>query len=177
MFENELATGVVAGSGQNLRLKEPAPGRFSIPTGVYLYPALAHVLAKEEPFSGVVVHIAVNEVPGHERIPEEMSRFFANLLEAEDFGCQLAEDEFLIVSPHPDAASANRRLRSILERLWLFQLSGPSNFPVLFSWGAFEAREERLLDAATCATERMLQTKRQRQAVYIDSTARGYRAG
>jgi hypothetical protein len=157
------------GCGEIFLVSKPATGCFSIPAGVYRYPALSYVLAKDEPFSGVVVHIAANDVPGYESVPAGFSRFFTSLMDESDFGCHLADDEFLIIYPEPDASSANRRLRSILERLWIFQLSVAPVFPVLFSWGAVEAREARLLDAVTDATEKMLQTKGHRQSVYIVS--------
>jgi hypothetical protein len=157
------------GCGEIFLVSKPATGCFSIPAGVYRYPALSYVLAKDEPFSGVVVHIAANDVPGYESVPAGFSRFFTSLMDESDFGCHLADDEFLIIYPEPDASSANRRLRSILEKLWIFQLSVAPVFPVLFSWGAVEAREARLLDAVTDATDKMLQTKRHRQSVHIDS--------
>jgi len=171
MSEKTLEPEVVAHRGEALRLLTASAGRFSIPSGVYRYPALGYVLAKEAPFSGVVIHIAVNDVPGYEGVPAGTAQFFASLAEERDFGCHVGGDEFLLICPEPDAAAANRRLRSILEKLWTFQLSAGPDLPVLFSWGAAEAREERLVDAATNATEKMLQTKRQRQSVYIDSTA------
>jgi len=176
MPEKKLAPEVVAHRGEILGMRRPAASHFSIPAGVYRYPALSYVFAKQEPFSGVVLHIAVNDVAGYEGVPAGISEFFVSLLEESDFGCHIADDEFLMVCPGLDAPSANRRLRAILERLWIFQLSATPSGPVLFSWGAVEAREERLLDAATSATEKMLQTKRYRQAVYIDSVARWKRA-
>ena len=176
MHQKRLEPEVVAHRGEILKLHKRVPAVFSIPAGAYRFPALSYVLAKEEPFSGVVMHIAVNDVPGYDGAPGCMAEFFASLLEENDFGCYIADDEFLLICPNLDPPSANRRLRAILEKLWLFQLSAAPASPVLFSWGAVEVREQRLLDAATNATEKMLQTKRHRQSVYIDSTARWKRA-
>jgi len=137
----------------------------AIPAGIHERGALSRVLASDQPFTGVVAHIAVNCGAGR------AEKFFHSLLEESDFGCHIAEGEFIIICPGLEGGEARRRLQSISEWLWHFQLGFAEDSTILFSWGGVEARSERLLDAATNATEKMLQTKYQRETVSIDSMA------
>jgi hypothetical protein len=147
-----------------------------IPTGAHPHAALAAILAMDGPFTGVVAHIALNGIPGQEELEPLLSEFLSTLLEEGDFGCQLAADEILVVCPGLSGTEARQRLESLSERLWSFQLSFIDSASILFSWGAVEASNERLLDAVTNATERMLQTKYHRKTVSIVAVPQQKRA-
>ena len=144
----------------------------SIPAGVHDYPTLSRVLAGEQLFTGVVAHIAMNDLPGCQELAGLVPEFLARLLGESDFGCHLADDEFLIICPGPAGAQAQRRLEQISDRLRRFQQDLVGGTGVLFSWAGVEAGKERLLDAVTRATEGMLQTKYPPNTVSIDSVTR-----
>jgi hypothetical protein len=137
----------------------------AIPAGIHERSAFSRVLASDEAFTGVVAHIALDGGSARAK------KLFDSLLDESDFGCHVAEDEFILICPNLEGDQARHRLESISERLWRFQLGFAEDSTILFSWGGVEARNERLLDAATRATEKMLQTKYRRRTVSIDSMA------
>ena len=148
--------------------KKASSGGFSIPAGIHEYAVFSRALANEEPFTGIVAHISVHPAATYVKMPRQVPVFLESLLEESDFGCHIAENEFLMICPGPRGDEARRRWETVCERLWSFQLDLKDASTISFSWGGAQARDERLLDAVTSATERMLQTKHHRKTVFLD---------
>lgn len=123
-----------------------------------------HVLNKlvqsHQPVTGLVVSIGV-EADG--KLPESVHRLVQSLIGPEDFAAQSAEDEFLLIYPREQGASAQRRLSRIAQQLWDFQLRSLGSFQILFSWGGVEVRSESIDEAIASASERMQETSRGRR--------------
>ncbi len=146
-----------------------------VPAGMHDQSFLARLLEINKPFTGLVVSIGVNENDGSTPRSEDLMRsatsHIAGLLGETDFGCQTGTDEFILICSGEQGAEAQRRLSSISERLWDFQLRGLGSFSILFSWGGVDVQSEPLSDAVNSATERMYQTKRSRKTVSMDSVS------
>lgn len=153
-----------------------------LPPGMYEHAVLAAQMLAANSFSGVVVSIGINdyasltEKSGPERMAELMlsvESMVSGLLRPQiDFGCRSAEDEYLLVFPQEQGSEAQRRLATISERLWNFQLRSTGHASVLFCWGAVEVQGETLADSVASASERMHQTKRNRKAIALQSKPR-----
>ncbi|MBL8175519.1 MAG: hypothetical protein JNK48_12670 [Bryobacterales bacterium] len=161
---------------------QPAPVAMVLPPGMHPHSVLARHMSSVTAFSGVVVSIGINEYAaqleksGPDAMAELMisvESMISGLLRAGlDFGCRSADDEFLLVFPNEQGADAQRRLASISERLWNFQLRSIGSAAVLFCWGAVEVQGETLADSVASASERMHQTKRNRKAIAMQSKPR-----
>lgn len=162
----------------------PAPpsSRTVLPPGMQEHAVLARHMAHAGTFSGVVVSIGINDYAAHleksgpERMAELMvavESMVAGLLRAQvDFACRSGDDEFLLIFPNEQGADAQRRLATISERLWNFQLRSSGTPAILFCWGAVEVQAETLADSVASASERMHQTKRNRKAIALQSKPR-----
>jgi GGDEF domain-containing protein len=98
--------------------------------------------------------------------------YVSTLLRDRDFGCRIAEDEFVLVCPGELGADAQRRLSQISERLFDYQLRCIGSFSILFSSGGVDVDQEPLADAVSGAVERMSQTRRSRKTVTLESSRR-----
>lgn len=160
---------------QLIRSAASSSHELMVPAGMHDESFLARLLAINKPFTGLVVSIGVNEndgrAPGSEDLMRSAKIHIASLLGEKDFGCQTGMDEFILICSGEQGAEAQRRLSSISERLWDFQLRGLGTFSILFSWGGVDVQSEPLSDAVASATERMYQTKRSRKTVSMDSVS------
>jgi len=153
-----------------------------LPPGMHEHAVLARHMAHAEIFSGVVVSIGINDYTAHleksgpERLAEmtvAVESMVSGLLRAQiDFGCRSGDDEFLLIFPNEQGADAQRRLATISERLWNFQLRLSGSPAILFCWGAVEVQGETLADSVASASERMHQTKRNRKTIALQSKPR-----
>jgi hypothetical protein len=139
-------------------------------------PALEEMLKTEEPFTGLVVSIGINDSDSSmwhsQGLMQSVGSYIASLLRENDFSCRTSYDEFVMVCHGEQGANSQRRLNYISERLWDYQLRGIGACSILFSWGGVEIQDRPLAEAIASATERMRETKRsgksahaQRQAV------------
>src|SRR5262249_44723222 len=116
----------------------------AIPPGIHDYRTFSQILADDRPFTGVVAHIAINDIPGFFEISCLIPELLARLVQASDFGCRIGEDELMVICPSPSGTEAQRRLDGIAAQLRRFQedLAGAS--VPMFSWAGIEGRGERL---------------------------------
>jgi GGDEF domain-containing protein len=139
-------------------------------------PALDEMLKTEEPFTGLVVSIGINDSDSSmwhsQGLMQSVGNYIASLLREKDISCRTAYDEFVMVCRGEEGAHSQRRLNHISERLWDYQLRGIGTCSILFSWGGVQVQGQPLAEALASATERMRETKRsgksahaQRQAV------------
>ncbi|MGA3188444.1 MAG: hypothetical protein ABSF22_15170 [Bryobacteraceae bacterium] len=135
-----------------------------------------HVLNKlvqsRQPISGLVVSIGVNAARKSDgSLPESVTTLVQSLVGPNDFAAQSSDDEFLLIYPQEQGASAQRRLSQIAQKLWDFQLRSLGSFQILFSWGGVEVRSESIEEAIASASERMQETKRGRKLLTMASPA------
>ncbi|MGA2882171.1 MAG: hypothetical protein ABSG13_24735 [Bryobacteraceae bacterium] len=153
---------------------DTAPSRQ--PRGMIQQPALDEMLKTEEPFTGLVVSIGINDSDSSmwhsQGLMQSVGNYIASLLREKDISCRTAYDEFVMVCRGEEGAHSQRRLNHISERLWDYQLRGIGTCSILFSWGGVQVQGQPLAEALASATERMRETKRsgksahaQRQAV------------
>ncbi len=151
----------------------PEPDPALITPGYHDRSVLTALMQSSEPVNGVLVAIGINdyqnnvETMGRQAMQDLMrsvERMIRGLLREEDFACRSNDDEFILFFPNETGAAAQRRLTTISEKLWNFQLRSLSSFSVLFSWGAVETQGDSFPDAVAAASERMYQTKRSRKA-------------
>lgn len=175
----ELAPQTPVDPDPPLRNVEPA---LPLPPGMHEHSVLVSRLSSQEAFCGVVVSIGINdyatllESNGREAIAGIMASIesmTAGLLRpGVDFGCRSSEDEFILIFPNEQGADAQRRLASVSEKLWSFQLRSVTKTSVLFCWGAVEVQGETLADSVASASERMHQTKRNRKTIALPAKPR-----
>jgi hypothetical protein len=132
--------------------------------GMIPKPALEEMLEGQEPFTGLVVCIGINESDSsmwHSHgLMQSVGSYITGLLKANDFSCRTSYDEFVMVCAGEQGAQSQRRLNHISERLWDYQLRGMGACSILFSWGGVEVQDKSLAEAIASATERMRETKR-----------------
>ncbi len=142
--------------------RHPAP--VQQPTGMIQRPALDELLECDQPFTGLVVSIGINDSDSSmwhsQGLMQSVGNYIAGLLGEKDFACRTAYDEFVLVCRGEQGAQSQRRLNRISERLWDFQLRGIGAASILFSWGGVQVQDQSLAEAIASATERMRETKR-----------------
>lgn len=139
-----------------------------IPAGMQDAAALQRLFESNLTFKGLVVSIGVNLNDGRAVSREMMphvQQLIRGLLRDDEFACQTADDEFLLLCPGRQGTDVKRRLRDISEHLWDFQLRGVGNFSIMFHTGDTEADNDPLRDAVGAASARLQQTRRTRKMV------------
>jgi hypothetical protein len=133
-------------------------------------PEFEALLASKEPFTGLAVSIGINDSDSgkwhSQDFMHSVATFITGLLKDEDFCCRTAFDEFVLVCPGEESAQTNRRLNEISERLWDYQLRGIGVCSILFSWGGLQVKDRPLAEAVAPATDRMRETKRNRNSAH-----------
>jgi GGDEF domain-containing protein len=160
----------------------PSLPELRLPPGYHDRSVFTRHMHSTDVLTGVVAAIGINDYTHHSEkmgigpmaeLMRSVETMIAGMLRANvDFGCRSNDDEFILVFPNETGADAQRRLTTISERLWNFQLRSLTSFSVFFSWGAVEVQGETLPDAAASASERMYQTKRNRKTLSVDGQRR-----
>ncbi|MBL0160269.1 MAG: hypothetical protein IPP47_24765 [Bryobacterales bacterium] len=157
-----------------VRNSELAPPELVIPGGFHEAPVLARLLEEETPFVGLALVISVVDYvvlladqgkPAVEQLMGSVTRLVMSLAREQDFACRIAEDEFVLLFAQETGAAAKRRIQSVSERLWDFQLRSLGSVSVIFSWGASESTSEAVVHAVEFAREQMLESRRNRRAL------------
>jgi hypothetical protein len=145
-------------------IRENAGEASSQPGGMIQQSALEELMQSQEPFTGLVVSIGINDTDSSmwhsQGLMQSVGNYIAGLLRANDFSCRTAYDEFVIVCRGEQGPQSQRRLNHISERLWDYQLRGIGACSILFSWGGVEIQDRPLAEGIASATERMRETKR-----------------
>lgn len=127
-------------------------------------PEMDEMLERRERFTGLVISIGINDGDSsmwHKpEIVHSIASYICSLLKEGEFASRMAFDEFVMVCPGEEGATAQRRLNHISERLWDYQLRGMGATAVMFSWDGLPVKDLTLADAIASATERMRETKR-----------------
>jgi hypothetical protein len=127
-------------------------------------PDLDEMLERDQPFTGLVISIGINEIDSSmwhsQGLMNSVGSHIAGLLRENDFSCRTAFDEFVMVCRGEQGAQSQRRLNYISECLWDYQLRGIGACSILFSWGGVQVQDRPLAEAIESATERMRETKR-----------------
>lgn len=122
------------------------------------------LLERREPFTGLVVSVGIHDSDSsmwhNPQIVHDIAGYICSLLKEGEFATRTAFDEFVMVCPGEEGATAQRRLNHISERLWDYQLRGMGATAVMFSWDGLPVKDLTLADGITSATERMRETKR-----------------
>ena len=136
----------------------------SQPSGMIAKPEFEELMQSQQPFTGLVVSIGINDTDSSmwhsQGLMQSVGNYITGLLRANDFSCRTAYDEFVIVCRGEQGAHSQRRLNHISERLWDYQLRGIGACSILFSWGGVEIQDRPLAEGIASATERMRETKR-----------------
>jgi len=138
----------------------------SVPPGFHEGLVLRQLVQQRRPVNGLVVSVGVEG-----QVTDQVRWLITSLLGPDDFACQATEDEFLLIYPEERGGSAQRRLNTIAEELWCFQLKSLGKYEIRFSWGGVEVRGETMDEAVAGASERMHETLRTRQAVDLSQFA------
>jgi hypothetical protein len=150
--------------------KNSATALSSLPAGFQDGFVLQQLVHSRRPVSGLVVSIGVHASKNSgEKLPEAVLKLVASLIGPTDFAAQSSDDEFLLIYPQEQGASAQRRLSQIARQLWDFQLRSLGSFQILFSWGGVEVRSESIEEAIASASERMQETKRGRKLLTMEA--------
>ena len=148
-----------------------------VPAGFHDGFVLSRLLKSRKPVSGLVVSIGVHtgglggNGPASSQ-PDAIRVLIQTLVGPRDFACQVRAEEFLLIYPNENGASAQRRLSYISQRLWDFQLRSLGEASVLFSWGGVEVHSESIDEAVASASERMRETRRSRKDFAMDRSLR-----
>ncbi len=163
---NEEVLAAMAGGAK------PAPSFESLPAGFQDGFVLHNLVQRRQPVTGLVVSIGVNAARKEDgTLPESVAKLVESLIGPGDFAAQSGEEEFLLIYPREQGASAQRRLSQISQQLWDFQLRSLGTFQILFSWGGVEVQSESIEEAIASASERMKETKRGRKLLTMASPA------
>lgn len=135
--------------------------RDAVPAGVHDASVLQRAVESGRMVSGLILSIGTNALDQASAV--EVAEFLKLLAGPQDFFCQSGSDEYVLICPGEQNASAQRRLSEIAEKLWDFQLRSIGGLSVQFSWGSAEARGERIGEAVATAIEQMQETRQSRR--------------
>src|SRR5271165_4889342 len=124
---------------------------------------LSRMLAGHQPYTGLVICISVKDME-EKVINNKVTSFLTELARPSDLLCRPSKDDFVLLCPDERGSDSRRRLGSISQQLWAYQLRNLSNFSVQFSWGSETAWRARLSDALEAARDNMATTRRTREA-------------
>lgn len=154
------------------------PGELALPSGMHDRATLDVLRNDPAPFTGLVVAIGINDFEQLQAnagadaaqdlvrsVGQLVKSLTSNLSGPQHFACKASEDEFIVAFSGEIGPAAQRRMSSVSERLWDFQLRSIGTFSVVFSWGATEANEESFAEAVEAAGERMRETRRNRKSM------------
>jgi hypothetical protein len=156
--ENLLEAVVAATASSNLWRAEEGP----LPAGLQETAALRKLLESGRTVSGLVVSIGVSGA-GETDAPE-LRALMQSVAGPDGFAAPAGPGEFVLICPKERGSSAQRRLKSIAEQLWVHQLRSLASSNIRFSWGGLEVRGEAIREAVAAANERMLESQRGRAA-------------
>jgi hypothetical protein len=157
----------------------------NVPEGFHEGMMLARLLNGAKTVRGLVMVIGINDLEarreqdgelGAEALQAGFADHLRSVLQSGEFACQSALDEFLMICPDVCDGSAQQRLGEIAEALWDYQLRSVGVSPILFSWGAVEAKDEPFAVAVATASERMQETRRTRRSLAIAAAPLNKRA-
>lgn len=135
-----------------------------VPAGMQSPAVLSQILESRQLFTGLVISIGVSAKDPRETRTKDLAfsieQFIAGLLRNLDFGCRVANQEFLLLCPGPRGTEAQRHLSHVAERLWDYQLRALGKLPLEFSMGETDAQGESLSDAIASAKQRMNLSRR-----------------
>ncbi|HEY3739720.1 MAG TPA: hypothetical protein VGL53_07745 [Bryobacteraceae bacterium] len=135
--------------------------RDAVPAGVHDASVLQRAVESGRMVSGLILSIGTNALDQASAVA--VADFLKVLAGPQDFFCQSGSDEYVLICPGEQNASAQRRLSEIAEKLWDFQLRSIGGLSVQFSWGSSEARGERIGEAVATAIEQMQETRQSRR--------------
>lgn len=165
-----LSRGAAPEAQHTVPVVAPQTAEPTLPAGFQDGFVLNKLVQSHQPVSGLVVSIGVNASHKSDgTLPESVSELVQSLIGPNDFAAQSGEDEFLLIYPREQGASAQRRLSHIAQQLWDFQLRSLGSFQILFSWGGVEVHSESIDEAIASASERMQETKRGRKLLTMAS--------
>ena len=144
------------------------PAGHPLPEGFQDGDVLRKLVESRQTVSGLVVSIGVNAASGNLGAVRSLVE---SLIGPGDFAAQSREDEFVLIYPNQQGASAQRMLTHIAEQLWSFQLRSRGPAQGLFSWGGLEVRGESIEEAIASANERMRETPRVRKLITMSASA------
>ena len=149
-------TGLLAAIVEATTSSDATPS--AVPAGYHDGFVLSQLIKSHQPLSGLVVSIGISG-----QVTPAVSELMRGLLGSTDFACQSGADEFLLIYPNERGASAQRKLSTISQQLWNFQLNALGEYSIVFSWGGVEARSEPVEMVIASANDRMQETKRGRR--------------
>jgi len=156
----ESAEAAAAAGVNNLIQFSTLRGADGLPAGYHDYAVLQRLAASGQAFTGLVIAIGTNAL---DRMQVGLvGGFLRSLLDEKDFGCLSGSHEFVLICPNLDGEGSQRRLASVAEKLWDFQLRSMGSIDVQFAWGGKEARNENLNEAVAAAIDQMQETRRSR---------------
>lgn len=160
--------------------------RVALPAGFHGRDMLSSLLKESKKISGVVVSLGINDAAVHgaklgdagmKELVEAVEGMLQGMLRAGvDFGCCSSEEEYLLVFQDEHGVEAQRRLTTISELLWGFQLRSVPTASSFFAWGAVEVMNEPVADAVASASERMHQARRNRKTIPLDGRRKAVNA-
>ena len=135
------------------------PGnQLAVTGGLQSAAELARLLESVEPFSGLVISIAVTNTdsrPGRDQDRlTSIQGFILGLLRPSDALCPCGPGEFVTVCPGLSGPRAQESLSSLAERLWNFQLNALGTSAMGFTVGGAEGQGQPLREAVAAARER-----------------------
>ncbi len=154
------------------RTRAAASAGIALPEGFQDGYVLHQLVQSHRPVSGLVVSIGINAGRNADGSrPAAVNELVQSLIGPHDFAAQSAEDEYLLIYPEEQGASAQRRLSHIAQQLWDFQIRALGSIEILFSWGGVEVHSESIDEAIASASERMRETKRGRKLLTMPAQA------
>lgn len=164
-------------TGSAARGQEPVPqakAELAVPGGYHEPQALARLMEEEAAFRGLAMVVSLVDYvklladqgkPAMEQLMGSVSRLVVSMTREQDFACRISEDEFVLLFVNEIGASANRRIQTVSERLWDFQLRSLGSMSLMFTWGAAESMNEPLTQVLERAREQMIETRRGRRSL------------
>ena len=141
---------------------------------------LARLLESVEPFSGLVISIAVTHTDSRPGRDEDrltsIQGFILGLLRPVDALCPCAPGEFVAVCPGLSGQRAQDSLSSLAERLWNFQLNALGTSAMAFTVGGAEGQGQPLREAVAAARERNQRSAAARKPLMMPQPGRSPRS-
>src|SRR5487761_1933109 len=154
------------------RTRAAAPAGILLPEGFQDGYVLHQLIQSRRPVSGLVVSIGINAGRNADGSrPAAVNELVHSLIGPHEFAAQSGEDEYLLICPAEQGASAQRRLSQIAQQLWYFQIRSLGTIEILFSWGGVEVHSESIDEAIASASLRMRETKRGRKLLTMPAQA------
>ncbi len=140
----------------------------SLPGGMHDRQVLNQLLESKKSVTGVIIYAGINDYAKAtadkskaqvDEMVQQAVKLISGIVREKDFAARVEDDKWVMIFPGELGNAAQRRIDSVAEKFWDYQLRNLGQNLLTFSTGAVQVEREPLNEALANAQERMDQLR------------------